>query len=398
MPSARRTSTLTATVLALVATLGVAGCADFAQEAAPTSWHSAAPLSPEAAPNPEVPGMDGGSNGTTATGDPSSSTSVPPPRGCQDFNPAVIATCLNPISAVAMLPGTGADPIGLVAERGTGRILRVQKGHTPVLVTTVPVDAVGDGGLTGLALSPTYGEDQLVFAYVTTATDNRVLMIAPGDAPRPIVTGIPRGSTNNRGALALDNQGALLVATGNAGDPAAAGNPTSLAGKVLRIDVDGQPAAGNPHPGSSIVASGVADPGGLCASQDGSQAWLTDRLSTEDALYKLRFGTAVGAPAWAWPDRPGVAGCAAYGGSIMIAMSTAAEVQTLSLNSDGSFSGTPQVGLKSPGGFGRLSGVDAIGGQAAMVGTVNKDGGKPVSSDDRVVLIVGSSATGSSQD
>ena len=98
-------------------------------------------------------------------------------------------------------------------------------------------------------MSPTYGEDQLVFAYVTTATDNRVLMIAPGDAPRPIVTGIPRGSTNNRGALALDNQGALLVATGNAGDPAA-GNPTSLAGKVLRIDVDGQPAAGNPHPGS----------------------------------------------------------------------------------------------------------------------------------------------------
>ena len=106
------------------------------------------------------------------------------------------------MAAVAALPGTSTDPVGLAAERTTGRILRVHKGDDPALVTTLPVDATGDGGLTGLALSPTYSQDQLVFAYVTTATDNRVVLIAPGDAPKPVLTGIPRGTTNNRGVLA----------------------------------------------------------------------------------------------------------------------------------------------------------------------------------------------------
>jgi glucose/arabinose dehydrogenase len=375
----------------------LAGCANFAQEAAPTTWHSAVSLTPEAPPNPQLPGMVGGPGGTT-TSNPASPTSVPPPQGCQDFNPAVIATCLNPVSAVAVLPGTASDPIGLVAERTTGRILRVQKGRPPVLVATVPVDAAGDGGLTGLALSPTYSDDQLIFAYVSTPTDNRVLMLPPGDTPKPILTGIPRGANDNRGVLALDNQGALLVATGDAGNPAAANDPASLAGKVLRVDVRGAPAIGDPTGGSPIVASGLTDPGGLCASQDGTQAWVTDQRPTQDVLYRLRMGAGLGQPAWTWPDRPGVAGCAAFGRSIMIAMSTAADVQSLALNADGSFAGTPRVGLKGPTGFGRLSGVDIINGQGAMVGTVNKDGGSPVSSDDRALLIVGSIATGVSQD
>jgi glucose/arabinose dehydrogenase len=385
----------------LVLALALSGCANFAQESAPTTWQSAVPQSPEAAPNPQLPGADGGGSGSGSGGaasNPAGPTSVPPPQGCQDFNPAVIATCLNPVSAVAVLPGTAGDPIGLVAERATGRILRVRKGQPATVVATVPVDATGDGGLTGLALSPTYSEDQLIFAYVTTPTDNRVLLIAPGDAPRPIVTGIPRGANDNRGALGLDHQGALLVATGDAGDPNAASDPKSLSGKVLRIDVDGTPAAGDPVVGSSVVASGLADPGGVCSSLDGTQAWVTDRQPTRDVLYRLRVGNPLGDPAWAWPDRPGVAGCAAFGGSVTIAMSTAGEVQALTLNSDGSFAGKPQVALHGTGGFGRLAGIDIINSQSAMVGTVNKDGGTPVSSDDRALVIVGTVATGSGQD
>ena len=43
---------------------------------------------------------------------------------------------------------------------------------------TVPgVDTAGDGGLLGLALSPTYAEDGLVYAYLSTATDNRVVRL-----------------------------------------------------------------------------------------------------------------------------------------------------------------------------------------------------------------------------
>ncbi len=400
--AARSSRRLVSGVLALgaVAVL-VSGCADFSDSAAPTTWQPAPTFTPEAAPQPQLPGesnpQSGQGNGTgNGRQDPAS---VPPPDGCKDFHQEVIATCLDPVSAVAMLPGTEADPVGLAAERTSGAIVRVQSGQTPQVVATLQVDSSTDGGLTGLVLSPTYGQDQLVFAYITTATDNRIVRIAPGDSPKPILTGIPRGSRDNRGVLALDHKGALLVATGDAGNPAAAGDPNSLAGKVLRIDVNGAPAQGNPNPASAVVASGLTDPGGVCSSSDGSRAWVSDRAKTQDALYRLNVGQPLGSPAWAWPDRPGVAGCVSFPNSVMVATSTAGNVQSLSLNADGSFAGAPQVSLNGATGYGRLGGLDLIGNNAAMAGTVNKgSGGQPVSSDDRVVLIFGASGPGGGQD
>jgi hypothetical protein len=69
-------------------------------------------------------------------------------------------------------------------------------------------------------------------------------------------------------------------------------------------------------------------------------------------------------------------------------MSTAASLQTLQLAQDGSFRGKPQVSMAGETGFGRLSAIDLVNEQLAIGGTVNKDGGSPVSSDDRAVIIV----------
>lgn len=374
--------------------LTLAGCASFTQVAGPGNWSAAPTLAPETPPNPVLPGQSsGGGNGGLSQ--PQNPTTVPPPKGCEDFNPAVIATCLNPVSAVAFLPGTDEDPVGLAAERTTGRILRVHKGSTATVVATLPVDAQGDGGLTGLALSPTYPQDQLIFAYVTTPTDNRVIRIAPGDTPKPVLTGIPRGATDNRGVITVDHKGELLVATGDAGSPAAANDPHSLAGKVLRIDVDGQPAPDNPNPNSAIVASGLIDPGGMCTSLDGSRAWVTDHTPSQDVLYNLKIGQPFTQPAWAWPNKPGVAGCAAFNDLVMIATSTEGDLQNLFLNADGSFTAAPEISLQGKSGFGLLSGMDIINDRTALVGTINKGGGgRPVSSDDRVVVITRLAAGG----
>lgn len=369
------------------------GCADFSAQATPNSWQSAPALSPENPPNPGPPGQ-AGANGNPNPNQPPTAGTVPPPKGCQDFNPSVIATCLNSISAVVALPGTDSDPVGLAAERTTGRIMRVHKGDQPSVFATVPVDAASDGGLTGLALSPTYAQDQLIFAFVTTPTDNRVVRIAPGDVPKPVLTGIPRGPSDNRGQLALDHHGALLVATGDAGNPTAAKDPASLAGKVLRIDVNGAPAPGDPTPGSSVVASGLAAPAALCSTMDGARAWVADRMSTQDVLYRLVPGQPLGSPAWTWPDRPGVAGCAAFSTSVMVGTSIAGNVQSLALNADGSFTGTPQIGMAGSQGFGRIGAINEINDRIALAGTVNKDGGTPTSSDDRVFVIVSQPAGG----
>lgn len=384
--------------LAVAGLLGVTGCASFASEAAPQAWTSTTSLAPESPPNPDAPGTSSGATGNGEQGDQNTTGAVPPPQGCHDFNPAVIATCLDDVSAVADLPGSDSDPVGLAAERTSGQIVRVQKGQAVAPVVTLAVDAQGDGGLTGLALSPTYDQDQLIFAYITTPTDNRIVRIAPGDTPKPVLTGIPRGTTDNRGVLALDHTGALLVATGDAGNPALAADPTSLAGKVLRIDVDGNPAPGNPNPDSAIISSGLTDPGGICSSLDGSKQWVTDQEQTEDVLYRITAGQALGEPAWTWPDKPGVAGCASFANSVDVATEVAGNLQSLALTSTGAFTGSPQVTLTGTQGFGRLDGLDIINDTTALAGTVNKDGGTPVSSDDRVVVISSAGQAGGGED
>lgn len=381
--------------LAAAVALLLAGCADFQDSSAPTNWQPQRSLAPETGPQPQLPGQNEAAPGQLEQQEERGE--IPPPRGCQDFDPSVIATCLDEVAAVAALPGSGQAPAGFAAERTSGKVFRVRKDRDPSEIARLPVEQTGGGGLTGIALSPSYAEDELVYAYVTTGRDNRVVRLTPGDTPKPVLTGIPKGETHNRGALAIDHSGALLVATGDAGNPAQADNPSSLAGKVLRIDGDGKPARDNPKPGNRIVADGLSSPGGVCNSADGGTSWVTDRGGTEDRLYKLSK-EGIGDPAWSWPKRQGVAGCASFSDSVLVAAAERGNVQLLSLNPDGSFGGEPKVTMAGEDGYGAINGMDIIGDAGAMISTVNKASGTPVSSDDRVAVIVPQSGAGGGKD
>ncbi|WP_051233289.1 PQQ-dependent sugar dehydrogenase [Pseudonocardia asaccharolytica] len=303
------------------------------------------------------------------------------PSGCDDPDPQVVATCLDPIGAIAVLPDSSS---ALVGERSTGRVLRVERGVEPQLVTTVPVDP-RSGGLTGLVLSPSYAEDRLVYAYASTPEDNRVLRLAPGEPPKPVLTGIPRGPADNGGALGTDTQGALVVATGAAGGAGA--DPRSLAGKVLRIDTLGRPMPDNPDPASPIFSSGLRSPQGVCTDRMGGTTWVTDRAATQDVLYRVGPG-ALPPPAWTWPDRPGVAGCTAEPGVVAVAQTGGKSLFVLRPADGGAFNGDPQTVLANV--YGRLAAAASGPDGLLWLGTVNRDGGAkaaPVPSDDRVIRI-----------
>jgi glucose/arabinose dehydrogenase len=355
----------------------LAGCATFPDQG-PREWREQVegvgelggpPVVPEPSDPPSAP--PGGGAGQPG--------SPQPPSGCVDPDPQVVATCLEPVGAIAVLPdGRSA----LVAERATGRVLRVQRGSEPVLISTVPVDAAGGGGLTGLVLSPSFREDQLIYAYVTTRTDNRVVRIAPGEPPKPVLTGIPRGLRNNGGALGVDVDGSLLVATGDAGgDPTL---PGSLAGKLLRIDTLGRPGKGNPDPASRVLSSGLRAPAGICIDPVTTMTWVTDRTGTQDVLHLVVPGP-LPAPAWTWPDRPGVAGCMAQPGMVAIALSGGAALFVLHPGDNAAFTGAPEKLLINT--YGRLSAAALAPDGLLWLGTVNKTDGDPVQSDDRVIRI-----------
>ena len=133
----------------------------------------------------------------------------------------------------------------------TGAVKEVSVRAEPKVKTVIPVDGSGDGGLMDIVLSPTYSQDRLMYAYVSTPTDNRVIRIADGDIPKPIFTGIPKGATGNMGALPFTSETTLVVLTGDAGDPALAADPASPAGKVLRIE---QPTTVNQAPQTTALS------------------------------------------------------------------------------------------------------------------------------------------------
>lgn len=327
---------------------------------------------------PEIPGPP-------RTSGPNAPHRAPPgpPRGCTDPDPQVVATCLEPIAALVVLPGSA--PAGLAAERTTGRILQVQRQRPNHEIAALAVDPAGDGGLTGLALSPSYGEDELIYAYITTPVDNRVVRIAPGDLPKPVLAGIPRGPTGNAGALAVDSHGMLLVATGDAGNPASAEDPQSLAGKVLRIDTFGRPAPGNPA-GSKVLVSGLHAPHGLCIDPLTDELWVTDRIPDHDLLRRVRPGHPLGRASWTWPGSSGAAGCVVMLGRIQVAFTSGAPMFVLGIGPDGTFIGPPlQIPLER---YGRISAAAlSPDGRVIWLGTVNKTGATPISSDERVFVL-----------
>ena len=79
--------------------------------------------------------------------------------------PSVLARDLAVPWAIAFLPGGDA----LVTERDSARLLRVTPHGRVSTVGTVPgVEPSGEGGLLGVAVSPSFGRDRLVYLYVST--------------------------------------------------------------------------------------------------------------------------------------------------------------------------------------------------------------------------------------
>ena len=198
---------------------------------------------------------------------------------------------------VAFIPGGGGA--ALVAERDSGRILRVTgQGRTKVLGTVPGVQHGGEGGLLGLAIDP--DDPDRVYAYLTSVQgDNRIVRMTYSrtdlGSPSTIFTGIPSGAIHNGGRIAFGPDGNLYVGTGEAGLRDPAQDKGSLGGKILRITPSGKVPDDNPFRGSPVWSLGHRNVQGLAfdstgrlwASEFGQDTW--DELNQHPQGRQLRL-------------------------------------------------------------------------------------------------------------
>ena len=337
----------------------------------------------------------------SATPSASTSPSAKPPAAVptpRDTTPKTIATGLRVPWGLAFLP----DGSALVSERTTGKIMRIPKGGgSATTAMQIPgVNTQGEGGLLGLALSPSYARDRLVYAYLTTAGDNRIVRFTLGGALDSILTGIARASNHNGGRIAFGPDGKLYAGVGDAANPSTSQSKTSLNGKILRINPDGTVPSDNPF-GSLVWTWGHRNVQGL-AWDAGGRLWATEfGQNTRDEVNLIAKGRNYGWPVvegtgntqggkytnpkvtWS-TDQASPSGAAVVGTTLYVAALRGECVWKVPLS--GSSAGTPTRTLSRD--YGRLRTVMRAPDGALWVMTSNRDGrGNPRGSDDRIIRV-----------
>jgi glucose/arabinose dehydrogenase len=324
---------------------------------------------------------------------------TPGPASAQ-LQVSTVATGLDVPWALAFLP----DGSALVTERDTARLLNVTPaGQVTEAGTVSGVVPGGEGGLHGVAVSPNFATDQLVYLYFTAAADNRIVR-APLEngqlgAQQVVVSGIPKGVIHNGGRIAFGPDGMLYAGTGEAGNTQLAQNLNSLGGKILRATPEGAPAPGNPF-GTLVWTFGHRNVQGL-AWDSGGRMFATELgQNTFDEVNRIEPGNNYGWPivegsggggeftdpvlTWTTAEAS-PSGAAILGGSLWAAALRGQRLWRVPLTSDGG-AGTPEALLT--GQFGRLRGAAAAPDGTLWVTTSNRDGrGMPTPEDDRILSI-----------
>ncbi len=324
--------------------------------------------------------------------------------GASDGAPRAVRTLVDQLEVpwgVDFLP----DGAAVVTERMTGRVLQVTPdgalSRLGAISASVPQ---GEAGLLGVAVSPDFDTDRTLFLYLTSSSDNRVVRARLDDGelgdPTVVLDGIPAGFIHDGGRIAFGPDGYLYVTTGETGDPALAQDPDSLAGKILRITTDGEPAPGNPDAGSPVWSlghrnvQGLAwdDEGRLWASEFGDSTWDELNLVEKGGNYGWPEveGTGGGPdfvdPALVWPvEDASPSGLAYADGHLWMAGLRGQRLWRIKVSAKGRASRPTAFFTED---FGRLRTVVTSPDGELWLTTSNQDGrGEPIPADDRIVVI-----------
>jgi glucose/arabinose dehydrogenase len=212
-----------------------------------------------------------------------------------------------------------------ISER-PGRLLRYDAGTVEsvaspediVDATAIDVDdeggwwaAGGEGGLMGTAVHPNYPDVPVVYAFYTYTEEgsddkqNKLVYYDLGTDDREATTlidGIPGETYHNGSRITFGPANYLWVTTGDAGLPGDAQDPSSLVGKVLRLNPDGSAPADNPDLGGDprVYTLGHRNPQGITFMPDATAVENEHGPSARDEVNVLTPGENYG-----WDDEDG---------------------------------------------------------------------------------------------
>jgi len=237
--------------------------------------------------------------------------------------PTVLASELtSPWSVVRLASGSA-----LISERDTGVVKELEANGTVREVGAVRgVVHRGEGGLLGIEVlgaerlpastdgagdtAEDSGDSSWLYAYLTTASDNRIVRMplqgGAGDyslgTPENILTGLASASNHDGGRIKFGPDGMLYATVGDASSPGNAQNPSSLNGKILRMTPTGAVPNDNPTPGSLVYSMGHRNPQGLAWDSSG-QLWAAEfGQNAWDEFNRVEPGGNYG-----WPTVEGIA-------------------------------------------------------------------------------------------
>jgi glucose/arabinose dehydrogenase len=369
--------------------------------AAPTNAISSNALSNTAASSSAA--IDSSAPSPTSAADPGSANELAVPAPLGDLTITTVTTGLDVPWGLGFLP----DGTAVVTGRNDASVSTIAPDGTVTAVgTIIGVEPAGEGGLLGVAVSPNFAQDNLLYVYYSGSDDNRIDTVTLRDGQignqTTGLTGIPRGNIHNGGRLAFGPDGMLYVGTGETGQRTPAQDPNSLGGKILRVTPEFAEAPGNP--GDGLVYStghrnvqGLAfdDEGHLWASEFGQNTWDELNLIVAGGNYGWPEVEGQGPragfidPLRVWPtSEASPSGVAFWKGSIWMAGLRGERLWQIPIvQSDaGPTTGAPVAHLTNV--YGRLRTVAAAPDGSLWVMTSNTDGrGDIRDGDDRILRI-----------
>lgn len=301
----------------------------------------------------------------------------------------------------------------------TGSIRVIKDGKLnpqPLITFSYPFVSQGEGGLMGIALDPNYSQNHYLYVmhsyFKDNAIYNRVVRLIENNdkayIDRVIIDNIPGGQIHNGGRIKIGPDQKLYITTGDAGNPYLSQSLSSIAGKILRIELDGSIPNDNPIANSPIYSFGHRNPQGLAWNSQNVLYSSEHGQSAHDEINIITSGSNYGWPlvqgddesteilvqkplihsnedTWA-PSGITFVNQGLWKNKLLVATLRGQELLAISLNQNGYVVENIEYWLK--GEYGRLREVIQGKNGSIYITTSNRDGrGNPSISDDKILRL-----------